>query len=258
MENRLFVVGVDGQVPEGQATSVDLTQIEQQLASINSALWALVAVMAPQAQAREAASYATQASAPVAGDWRSAVPPELYERLRARRVEPAPASAPAVAAPIFGAAAEQSAAAAHSAALPAGYRAPYLPGEERTSSGQGSRAAEPAPLAIDQPRAATPPPAFKGLDWRNNDRPGRLLVSVKPVPDAALAERVAGLLATAPGFSGVRPLGATGDVSAYEVQYDGDVPRGTAVSRALKDLGASLVAGGDREFYLAIEGQLVR
>ena len=53
MENRLFVIGAQGSVPDGRSAPVDLGQIEQHLASINAALWALVAVIAPQAQASQ-------------------------------------------------------------------------------------------------------------------------------------------------------------------------------------------------------------
>lgn len=256
MENRLFVMGVDGPSPDGQAPSLDISKIEQQLASINAALWALVAVIAPQAQAEtqapRSASHTRQPAAAVE-DWRSAVPAELYERLRARRVEVALSTPlPALVAEVAAATAEI---AVQSAALPAGYRGPYLPAD----SGPAKAPAEAAALAHASEEPAMPklPPAFKGLDWRNADRSSRLLVSVKPVADAALAERVGGLLAAAPGFSAVRPLGATGDVCAYEVEYEGDLPRGMAVSQALHSVGAALVAGGDREFYLAIEGQLV-
>ena len=285
MENRLFVIGAQGSVPDGRSAPVDLGQIEQHLASINAALWALVAVIAPQAQASQPVAPPAQVDsgqpaqpalptgvqAAPGADWRSAVPAELYERLRAKRVAVAQNSAlPKLAAevsqvaallavrPPVGAAATAagpvldagSKSAAETAALPDGYRGPFLP------SGPAP-AATPAPASDPAPAPRQPLPQFRGQDWRNADRPGRLLISVKPVADAAMAERVAGLLATAPGFSSVRPLGATGDVCAFEVQYEGELPRGIAVSQALKGVGASLVAGGDREFYLAIEGQLV-
>ncbi|MDQ6691911.1 MAG: hypothetical protein M3Z13_04000 [Candidatus Dormibacteraeota bacterium] len=254
MENRLFVMGGDMPAAQEPAAPLDLTQIEQQLSSINAALWALVAVIAPQAQP-QAPVAAAAVHLPVAGaggDWRSAVPAELYERLRNRRVETARTETmPAVVAQVAAVAAEVG---IQTAALPTGYRGPFLPAD---GSGLPRRADTGTAPQREEPARSQVLPAFKGLDWRNADRAGRLLVSVKPVADADLAERVGGLLAAAPGFSAVRPLGATGDVCAYEVEYEGELPRGMAVSQALSSVGASLVAGGDREFYLAIEGQLV-
>ena len=58
-------------------------------------------------------------------------------------------------------------------------------------------------------------------------------------------------------MSSVRSLGSTEDIAAFEDDYDGPVTRMEAVSQALKGIGASLVSTGDREFYLAIQGQYV-
>ena len=109
----------------------------------------------------------------------------------------------------------------------------------------------------EPPTTITLPPAFQGLDWSFDDGGSRMLVSVRPVLDLALAERVAELLERAPGMSGVRSLGSTEDIAAFEAEYDGPVSAMEAVAQALRGIGASLVSTGDREFYLAIQGQLV-
>jgi hypothetical protein len=103
----------------------------------------------------------------------------------------------------------------------------------------------------------TLPSAFQGLDWSTDDGSSKLLVSVRPILDAALADKVVELLDKAPGMSSVRSLGSTEDVAAFEADYDGPVTRMEAVSQALKGIGASLVSAGGREFYLAIQGQYV-
>jgi hypothetical protein len=92
------------------------------------------------------------------------------------------------------------------------------------------------------------------LNWPA-DAGKRVLVSVRPVLDTALAERVAELLSAAPGMSAVRSLGATEDIAAFEAEYDGELPGMDAVAGALQPIGASLVSTGDREFYLAIQGR---
>ena len=184
---------------------------------------------------------------PNASDWRSAVPAELFDRLRSRGV--------ASAAPVHALAAE-----AGQVPLPAGYRAPFLPEPPRAAEAINEILgwdSDPDLLSADTIRI-TLPSAFQGLDWSPADGSGtKLLVSVRPILDAALAEKVVELLDKAPGMSRVRSLGSTEDVAAFEADYDGPVTRMEAVSQALKGIGASLVSTGDREFYLAIQGQYV-
>lgn len=194
-----------------------------------------------------------------ASDWRAAVPTELFERIRARSAAAAiPSPAPVVW--VSTSAPERiEAAEAGLAPLPDGYRAPFLP----------EPAAEPEAVVetlgwdTDSdllPAEATPvrlPSAFLGLDWSTAEESPKMLVSVRPILDAAMAEKVAELLDRAPGISSVRSLGSDGDVAAFEAEYDGPVDRMEAVSQALRGIGASLVSSGDREFYLAIQGQAV-
>jgi hypothetical protein len=183
---------------------------------------------------------------PNASDWRSAVPAELFDRLRSRGV--------ASAAPV-----QPSAAEAGQAPLPASYRAPFLPEPPRATEAINETLgwdSDPDLLSADTIRI-TVPSAFQGLDWSPADSGSKLLVSVRPILDAALAEKVVELLDKAPGMSGVRSLGSTDDVAAFEADYDGPVTRMEAVSQALKGIGASLVSTGDREFYLAIQAQYV-
>jgi hypothetical protein len=176
-----------------------------------------------------------------ASDWRSAVPAELFDRLRSRGV----ASAAAV---------QPLAAEAGQVPLSARYRAPFLPGSPPAEAvGWDS---DPDLLPADTVRI-TLPSAFEGLNWSTNDGGSKLLVSIRPILDAALADKVVALLDKAPGMSGVRSLGSTEDIAAFEADYDGPVTRMEAVSQALKGIGASLVSTGDREFYLAIQGQNV-
>jgi len=192
-------------------------------------------------------------------DWRSAVPAELFERLRALSA----AAAVPTAAPLSGepttiserVAASQAA----EAALPFSYRAPFLP----ELVGEPENVVE--TLGWDTPSELLPeesaipvrvPSAFLGLDWSTaDDNSQKVLVSVRPILDADLADRVAELLDRAPGMSSVRSLGSDGDVAAFEAEYNGPVDKMEAVSQALKGIGASLVSTGDREFYLAIQGR---
>lgn len=180
-------------------------------------------------------------------DWRSAVPAELFDRLRSRGV--------ASAAPVQPLAAE-----AGQVPLPASYRAPFLPEPPRAAEAINEMLgwdSDPDLLPAETVRI-TLPPAFQGLNWSPADSSSsKLLVSVRPILDAALAEKVVELLDKAPGMSSVRSLGSTEDVAAFEADYDGPVTRMEAVSQALKGIGASLVSTGDREFYLAIQGQYV-
>ena len=178
-------------------------------------------------------------------NWRLAVPAELFDRLRSKGV--------ASAAPIHALADE-----AGSAPLPSTYRAPFLP--------EPVFAAEPAanPLAwlgetslLGKTVRLNLPSPFRGLDWSPAENTSMLLVSVRPILDAALADRVVELLDKAPGMSSVRSLGSTEDIAAFDAVYNGPVTRMEAVSQALRGIGASLVASGDREFYLAIQGQYV-
>jgi hypothetical protein len=192
-------------------------------------------------------------------DWRSAVPTELFERLRARSAAAAiPTPAPVVW--VSTSAPERvEAAQAGMAALPQGYRAPFLPqpvSEPETvvetlgwDTDSDLLPAEPAPVRL--------PSAFLGLDWSTAEESPKVLVSVRPILDADLADRVAELLDKAPGMSSVRSLGSDGDVAAFEAEYNGPIDKMEAVSQALRGIGASLVSSGDREFYLAIQGQAV-
>ncbi|HVD00290.1 MAG TPA: hypothetical protein VNG93_03980 [Candidatus Dormibacteraeota bacterium] len=194
-----------------------------------------------------------------ASDWRSSVPTELFERIRARSAA-ATVQPPAPVLPVSTSAPERvEAAQASLAPLPESYRAPFLPepqGEPENvveSLGWGTDSdllpAEPTPVRL--------PSAFLGLDWLTAEESPKVLVSVRPILDAELAEKVAELLDSAPGMSSVRSLGSDGDVAAFEAEYDGPVDRMEAVSQALRGIGASLVSSGDREFYLAIQGQAV-
>ena len=198
--------------------------------------------------------------------WRMAVPPELLERLRAKTAAAAGpvAVAPAAVAPLrtafaAGETVRMAAVAAALAPLPEAYRAPYLP----------KPVAEPedvietlgwdteARFLPDEPAATVVPPAFKGLDWTTDDDSTRVLVSVRPILSVALAQKVVELLDRAPGMSSVRSLGVEEDVAAFEAAYDGPVDTNEAVEQALKGIGAALVSDGEREFYLAIQGQFV-
>lgn len=228
----------------------DWTQVEQGLAELNSAIWTLIALSAPRIEARQpgpALEETQQMAALGTKDWRSAVPPELYERLRTKgfAVTAAPPAAPV----------KQAAADAGAAPLPPAYQAPFLPDltPQQPDSDTSWAALESAELP-EEPGLISLPPAFQGLNWPVEGGK-RLLVSVRPVLDATLADRVAELLAAAPGMSGVRSLGATEDVAAFEADYDGEVPSMDAVAGALQVIGASLVSTGDREFYLAIQGR---
>jgi hypothetical protein len=183
---------------------------------------------------------------PPSSDWRSAVPAELFDRLRSRGV----ASAALV---------QPLAAEAGQVPLPASYRAPFLPEPPKAAEAIDEKLgwdSDPDLLPSDTIRI-TLPSAFQGLNWSTADGSSKLLVSVRPILDAALAEKVVELLDKAPGMSSVRSLGSTEDVAAFEADYDGPVPRMEAVSQALKGIGASLVSAGGREFYLAIQGQYV-
>jgi hypothetical protein len=178
--------------------------------------------------------------------WRTAVPAELFDRLRSRGV--------ASAAPIQTVDDE-----AGSAPLPPTYRAPFLPGSflaPLLSAESTDRDSDPDRLLGKTVRIKLPQ-AFKGLDWSPAESGTKMLVSVRPILDAALADQVAELLDKAPGMSAVRSLGSTDDIAAFEAIYDGPISRMEAVSQALRGIGASLVATGDREFYLAIQGQYV-
>ncbi len=175
-------------------------------------------------------------------NWRSAVPSELFERLRAKSaVGAAPAASTLISQPA-NEPMQIAAAEAALAPLPEAYRAPFLP--------------EPIELQAEEATTIALPAAFQGLDWSFDSDRSRMLVSVRPVLDAALADKVAELLGRAPGMSGVRSLGSTEDIAAFEAEYNGPVPPMEAVSQALKEIGAALVSTGDREFYLAIQGQL--
>jgi hypothetical protein len=175
--------------------------------------------------------------------WVSAVPSELFERLRAQSAVGAEPAASTLISQPANEPMQIAAAEAALAPLPEAYRGPFLP--------------ESIDFHPGPPTTITLPPAFQGLDWSFDDGGSRMLVSVRPVLDLALAERVAELLERAPGMSGVRSLGSTEDIAAFEAEYDGPVPAMEAVAQALRGIGASLVSTGDREFYLAIQGQLV-
>lgn len=183
---------------------------------------------------------------PSAKDWRSAVPAELFDRLRSRGV----ASAALV---------EPFAAEAGMAPLPATYRAPFLPDPPKAADDIDEKLgwdSDPDLLPSDTIRI-TLPTAFQGLTWSTDDDSTKLLVSVRPILDAALAQKVVELLDRAPGMSSVRSLGSTEDVAAFEADYDGPITSMEAISQALKGIGASLVSAGGREFYLAIQGQRI-
>ena len=47
----------------------------------------------------------------------------------------------------------------------------------------------------------------------------------------------------------------SGSVAAYRLKYAGLGSRSEAISNALALIGARLIAGGGREFYLSIERQ---
>ena len=178
--------------------------------------------------------------------WRQAVPAELFDRLRTRGV----ASAALV---------QPLAAEAGQVPLPASYRAPFLPEPPKPAEGIDEKLgwdSDPDFLPSDTIRI-TLPSAFQGLNWSTADSSSKLLVSVRPILDAALADKVVELLDRAPGMTSVKSLGSTEDVAAFEADYDGPVTRLEAVSQALKGIGASLVSAGGREFYLAIQGQYV-
>ena len=193
--------------------------------------------------------------------WRMAVPPELLERLRAKTAATASSAAVAPFHTPFaaGETVRMAAVAAALAPLPEAYRAPYLP----------KPVAEPedvietlgwnteAQFLPDEPAAMVLPPAFNGLDWTTDDDSSRVLVSVRPILSAALAQKVVELLDRAPGMSSVRSLGVEQDVAAFEAAYEGPVDTNEAVEQALKGIGAALVSSGEREFYLAIQGQFV-
>jgi hypothetical protein len=176
-------------------------------------------------------------------NWVSAVPSELFERLRAQSAAGAEPAASTLISQPANEPMQIAAAEAALAPLPEAYRGPFLP--------------ESIDFHPEPPTTITLPPAFQGLDWSFDDGSSRMLVSVRPVLDIALAERVAELLERAPGMSAVRSLGSTEDIAAFEAEYDGPVSAMEAVAQALRGIGASLVSTGDREFYLAIQGQLV-
>lgn len=193
--------------------------------------------------------------------WRMAVPPELLERLRAKTegaAGPAPI-APLRPQPASSETVRMAAVEAALAPLPESYRAPFLP----------KPVAEPedvietlgweteAQFLPEEPAAVVLPPSFNGLDWSTADNSGRVLVSVRPVLSAALADKVVELLDRAPGMSSVRSLGVAEDIAAFEAEYNGPVDTNEAVEQALKGIGAWLVSSGEREFYLAIQGQFV-
>lgn len=226
----------------------DWSQVEQGLAELNSAIWTLIAMSAPRIVAEPAPDLAETQRMPALGgaDWRSAVPPELYERLRTKGF--------AVSAPPSEAPEKLAAAEAGIAPLPDTYQAPFLPGLAPTPPVESGWAALESAELPEEADVLELPPAFRGIDWPSTaDK--RVLVSVRPVLDATLADKVAELLAAAPGMSGVRSLGATEDIAAFEADYDGELPRMEAVAGALQTIGASLVSTGDREFYLAIQGR---
>ena len=184
---------------------------------------------------------------PPASDWRSAVPAELFDRLRSRGV----ASAALV---------QPMAAEAGQVPMPAGYRAPFLPEPTKADEAIDEKLgwdSDPDLLSSETIRIKLPS-AFRGLSWSPADNSGaKLLVSVRPILDSALADKVVELLDKAPGMSSVRSLGSTEDIAAFEADYNGPVTRMEAVAQALKGIGAALVSTGDHEFYLAIQGQYV-
>ncbi len=193
--------------------------------------------------------------------WRMAVPPELLERLRAKTegaAGPAPI-APLRPQPASSETVRMAAVEAALAPLPDSYRAPYLPKPvaepEDVIETMGWETE--AQFLPEEPAAVVLPPSFKGLDWSTADNSGRVLVSVRPVLSAALADKVVELLDRAPGMSSVRSLGVAEDIAAFEADYNGPVDTNEAVEQALKGIGAWLVSSGEREFYLAIQGQCV-
>ena len=226
----------------------DWAQLEQGLAELTSAIWTLIAISAPRIEVELGQDLEETQRMPAlrGADWRSAVPPELYERLRTKGF--------AVAAPPSEDPVKLAAAEAGFAPLPDSYQAPFLPGATPIHATETSWAAMESADLPEEPGLLELPPAFRGLDWPA-DAGKRLLVSVRPVLDTTLADRVAALLAAAPGMSGVRSLGATEDIAAFEADYDGELPSMDAVAGALQPIGASLVSTGDREFYLAIQGR---
>jgi hypothetical protein len=191
-------------------------------------------------------------------DWRSAVPAELFERIRSRSAAAAiPTPAPVQSAATLPQLVEAAEAAL--APLPETYRAPYLPEPAREPEAVVETLGweTDSDLLPAEAAAIRLPSAFQGLDWSFEDPSPRVLVSVRPILDADMADKVAELLDRAPGMSSVRSLGSDGDIAAFEADYDGPVDSMEAVSQALKGIGASLVSSGDREFYLAIQGQAV-
>ena len=95
---------------------------------------------------------------PNASDWRSAVPAELFDRLRSRGV--------ASAAPV-----QPSAAEAGQVPLPASYRAPFLPEPPRPLEAINETLgwdSDPDLISADTIRI-TLPSAFRGLDWSPAD-----------------------------------------------------------------------------------------
>ena len=193
-------------------------------------------------------------------DWRAAVPAELFERLRALSAAAAvPSPAPVVSEPTLAERLEADSAAG--AALPFSYRAPFLPEvvKEPEHVVETLGWDTPAELLPEEPSIPVRlPSAFLGLDWSTADEEtDKVLVSLRPVLSADLADKVVELLDRAPGMHNVKSLGNEGDVAAFEAEYRGPVVAMEAVNQALKGIGASLVSTGDREFYLAIQGQAV-
>ena len=193
-------------------------------------------------------------------DWRSAVPAELFERIRARSAAAAFLASPPLAARVTPASWRLEATEASAAPLPTGYRAPYLP----VPAGEPEAVVESlgwdtdAELLPEEAPFTKVPSSFLGLEWSSADPDDqKVLVSVRPVLSPELADRVVELLDRAPGMSSVKSIGSEGDVAAFTADYDGPIDRMEAVSQALKGIGASLVSTGDREFYLAIQGQAV-
>jgi hypothetical protein len=184
---------------------------------------------------------------PSESDWRSAVPAELFDRLRSRGV----ASAALV---------QPTAAEAGQVPLPASYRAPFLPEPPKADEAIDEKLgwdSDPDYLPSATIRIKLPS-AFQGLNWSPADNSGsKLLVTVRPILDAALADKVVELLDKAPGMSSVRSLGSTEDIAAFDADYNGPIIPMEAVSQALRGMGAELVSTGDHEFYLAIQGQYV-
>lgn len=82
-----------------------------------------------------------------------------------------------------------------------------------------------------------------------------LVINVHPVRDEATAETILFLLRRAPGVTEAVMEDAGGSVAAFRLKYSGSGPRSEAISSALSLIGARLIAGGGREFYLSIERQ---